>query len=152
MSKEGLSESGREALPGLGSHGHVLHTPGGALGTHSDNQRGEIALQFGQTEDRYREAVQKDTKRDSDDLETSPGRGKYFSTLKGHWLSLASFFLYFLFGQFMTGQRAQFSSSSFSMPKGIISPHWQTQPSDVFASSCSSQKGQASIILSLLSQ
>jgi hypothetical protein len=62
----------------------------------------------------------------------------------------SSFFLYFLFGQFMTGQRAQFSSSSFSMPKGIISPHWQTQPSDFFVSSCSSQNGQASIVLSLL--
>jgi len=61
-------------------------------------------------------------------------------------------FFYFLFGQFITEQRAQFSSSSFSMPKGIISPHWQTQPSDVFVSSCSSQKGQASIVLSFFPQ
>ena len=52
---------------------------------------------------------------------------------------------YFLFGQFMTEQLAQFSASSFSMPKGIISPHRQDQPSVVFSWSCSSQKGQASI-------
>jgi protein gp37 len=61
-------------------------------------------------------------------------------------------FLYFLLGQFMTGQRAQFSLSSFSMPKGIISPHRQTQPSEVFVCSCSSQKGQASIVVSFLLQ
>jgi hypothetical protein len=57
---------------------------------------------------------------------------------------------YFLLGQFMTGHRAQFSSSSFSMPKGIVSPHRQTQPSVVFARSSSSQKGQASIFFSSL--
>ena len=34
---------------------------------------------------------------------------------------------YFLLGQLMTGQREQFCSSSFSIPKGIVSPHSQTQ-------------------------
>ncbi len=38
---------------------------------------------------------------------------------------------YFLLGQFMTEQLAQFSSSSFSMPKGIVSPQQQTQLSAV---------------------
>jgi len=39
---------------------------------------------------------------------------------------------YFRRGQFVTAQWAQFSSSSFSMPKGISSPHWQAQPFKVF--------------------
>jgi hypothetical protein len=55
---------------------------------------------------------------------------------------------YLLLGQFMIGQRAQFSSVSFSIPKGIVSPQQQIQPSVVFVFSCSSQKGQASMAVS----
>jgi hypothetical protein len=38
---------------------------------------------------------------------------------------------YFLLGQFMTEQFAQFSSSSFSRPEGIVSPHRQSQPEGI---------------------
>ena len=54
-------------------------------------------------------------------------------------------FFYFLLGQFLAGQCSQFSSSSFSMPKGIISPHRQTQPSKVFVCNCSSQRGRQAL-------
>jgi hypothetical protein len=52
---------------------------------------------------------------------------------------------YFLLGQFFAGQRAQFSSSSFSMPYGIVSPHPQIHPSAVFVRKGPSQKGQLSM-------
>jgi hypothetical protein len=45
----------------------------------------------------------------------------------------------------MTEQFAQFSSSSFSRPKGIISPHRQSQPEDILVCNTWSQKGQISI-------
>lgn len=52
---------------------------------------------------------------------------------------------YFLLGQFMTEQFAQFSSSSFSRPKGIVSPHRQSQPEEILVCNTCSQKGQVSI-------
>jgi len=53
--------------------------------------------------------------------------------------------VYFLLGQSRMGQLSQFSSSSFSSPKGIISPHRQAHPSAVFVSGRSSQIGQQSM-------
>ena len=52
---------------------------------------------------------------------------------------------YFLLGQSRIAQFSQFSSSSFSIPKGMISPHWQAHPRTVFVFRCSSQKGQHNI-------
>jgi hypothetical protein len=54
---------------------------------------------------------------------------------------------YFRRGQSLTGQFAQFSSSSFSIPKGIVSPHRQAQPDSFLASRRLSQKGQQSMDL-----
>ena len=52
---------------------------------------------------------------------------------------------YFLLGQSLAGQLSQFSLSSFSNPKGIISPHWQAHPRAVDSSRRLSQKGQHNI-------
>ncbi len=51
---------------------------------------------------------------------------------------------YFLLGQSLA-QLSQFSLSSFSNPKGIISPHWQAHPRSVDSSRRLSQKGQHNI-------